>query len=340
MEKSKKIKELNLFRGLAAIFIVLYHFTTRYNESFGHIKQPYLLNISYGYMAVAVFFILSGFLMAMKLNKEKSTKSFIKKRIVRLYPTYVVGMILTTVTLICFGGEEFSSRICSFKDWLINLTMMPAYLGAEPVDGVYWTLGIEIIFYILIACVIKFKKQKKIQSLSFFWIIISIIINVLQIFINNRLLKICGILLITEQVQRFIIGIIMYNIYKEDKINKTNYMILILCVINEYISQGIEYTLFLVFFSVIFYVIVCRKNTLPNIFNNKFINFISDISYPLYLTHQFIGYVIINKLEKIGLTNEVYIIIPIVIVITIAYLLHIFVEKRFNDLLIKDGGKT
>lgn len=132
----------------------------------------------------------------------------------------------------------------------------------------------------------------------------------------------------------------MYNIYKEDKINKTNYMILILCVINEYISQGIEYTLFLVFFSVIFYVIVCRKNTLPNIFNNKFINFISDISYPLYLTHQFIGYVIINKLEKIGLTNEVYIIIPIVIVITIAYLLHIFVEKRFNDLLIKDGGKT
>ena len=38
MCKNEKIKELDFFRGIAAILIVLYHYTTRYNISFGHIK--------------------------------------------------------------------------------------------------------------------------------------------------------------------------------------------------------------------------------------------------------------------------------------------------------------
>ena len=72
MEKEKRIKELDLIRAISAIFIMLYHYTTRYEMSIGHIKSNYFLDVKYGYMAVAVFFILSGFLVAFKINEEKS----------------------------------------------------------------------------------------------------------------------------------------------------------------------------------------------------------------------------------------------------------------------------
>ena len=66
----------------------------------------------------------------------------------------------------------------------------------------------------------------------------------------------------------------------------------------------------------------CKKICISEKVNNYFIAFIAKISYPLYLTHQFIGFVIINKLEKLGFINEFYILIPIAISIGIAYLIN------------------
>jgi peptidoglycan/LPS O-acetylase OafA/YrhL len=57
--------------------------------------------------------------------------------------------------------------------------------------------------------------------------------------------------------------------------------------------------------------------------------FIASISYPLYLIHQKIGFIIISKIiEYTGCVSEIIIIVPIAISIVIAYLIHKFIETR------------
>lgn len=90
MEK-EKIKELDFFRAIAAVLVLLYHYTTRYNISFGHIKTPYYLDVSFGCMGVSIFFILCGFLSIMKINSQKSAKKFLVRRLIRLYPAYLIN---------------------------------------------------------------------------------------------------------------------------------------------------------------------------------------------------------------------------------------------------------
>lgn len=322
--KNERIEGLDFFRGISAVFILLYHYTTRYNLSFGHIKQPYYFNVKYGYMAVAVFFILSGFLMYLKIDNEKP-KKFAIKRIIRLYPAFITAMILTTVVMI-ISGDEFKSKVCNIKEWILNLTMLPELFRQKPVDGVYWTLQIEIIFYAIIWLIILMRKQDKIKIVSLIWISISVIVNVLIIQTDNLILKAIRIFGITQYCQLFITGIIMCCFYKNEN-SKINYLVLVLCLLNQLISLGLEYTIFLLLFDIVFYFIVIRKIIVYKFINNKFILKISEISYPLYLTHQFIGFAIINKIEKLGLTNEIYIIIPIITAVFIAFIIHKYIEK-------------
>lgn len=65
----KRIATVEWIRALSAICIVLFHYTTKYEEKFGHV-DAYPINISYGYMAVAVFFVLSGFLAILSLERK------------------------------------------------------------------------------------------------------------------------------------------------------------------------------------------------------------------------------------------------------------------------------
>lgn len=81
MEKVDRIKELDAFRGIAAILVMLYHYTTRYNQSIGHVK-PYPVNVPWGFMAVSVFFIISGFLTIMNLRENETALTFAYKRVI------------------------------------------------------------------------------------------------------------------------------------------------------------------------------------------------------------------------------------------------------------------
>ena len=166
-------------------------------------------------------------------------------------------MVLTSL-IIALAGEEFKDKCVSMKDWFINLTMMPSYFGAKPIDGVYWTLGIEIIFYVLVAVTKTSKKQNDIEKLSLIWIIVSVITNILLVYNKNSILKTLRILCITEYSQLFIIGIIMKLLYKKEN-TKLSYIIILLCFINQYIALEINYTVFVLIFTIIFYIVIVKK---------------------------------------------------------------------------------
>ncbi len=92
------ILSLQYLRGIAALLVVLYHYRGELNSIYAQKGLGDLL-FSNGYIGVDLFFMVSGFVIMLSTEKDKSSLSFAIKRIFRIYPVYIVCLILCTYFL-------------------------------------------------------------------------------------------------------------------------------------------------------------------------------------------------------------------------------------------------
>ncbi|TMR26811.1 acyltransferase [Actinomadura geliboluensis] len=146
----ERLRELDLLRFAAALAVVLYHFT-----GFGGAGPwpepsaevfPALGDVTrFGYLGVDLFFVISGFVILMSAW-GRGPGEFGVSRLVRLMPAYWVSVLLGAVVYAVFRqGHGVPGLV------LPNLTMLQGGLGLRNVDAVYWTLWVELHFYVLIA---------------------------------------------------------------------------------------------------------------------------------------------------------------------------------------------
>lgn len=319
--RKERLYELDALRGLAVIGVMLSHYTTRYENLFGHVKNPYLLDFPYGGLGVPLFFIISGFVIYMTILNSQTIKDFAIKRITRLYPAYIVAVILTftLVTLYQLQGREVS-----LKHALINLTMFQGFLvGVPNVDGAYWSLTVEISFYMLIGFIVFLGFHRKIEYISIAWLLAAALFKIIVINFDNVYLHAIESQSINNYCHLFIAGIMFYHLRNA---NRYIYHIIIsLCLIYQFVFNDFVTSLFVSLFFVLFYALVFKK--FLKIFNIKPLIFLGTISYSLYLIHQNIGYIVINILEKNGFTSEFYLIVPFAVSIILAYLITFYIEK-------------
>src|ERR1700743_3793687 len=131
---ANRYRELDALRGIAALMVVLFHIT---------IGRP---ETKFGVTGVDLFFMISGFVIYMSLTKVKNSLEFVINRVSRLYPTYWTCVTFTYI-LICIYQHD-GSPPTKFINYLGNMTMFQYYLGIKDLDGPYWTMIIEMIFYI------------------------------------------------------------------------------------------------------------------------------------------------------------------------------------------------
>lgn len=103
-----KINKRNIFldyiRGISAIMVVLYHYTSRYESLFIHEKK-FEFTFPYGSYAVLMFFLLSGYFTLHNIEKD-TPREYAIKRLVKLYPTYWGGDIDNNVINNTFFAGE------------------------------------------------------------------------------------------------------------------------------------------------------------------------------------------------------------------------------------------
>ncbi|MGI9517800.1 MAG: acyltransferase family protein, partial [Pirellulaceae bacterium] len=85
--KTKRIVELDSLRALAALNLVLFHFTHVYAVKYGY-TSPLGFEFPFGKYGVQLFFMLSGFVNAMTLLKKRKSADFLASRIIRICPSY------------------------------------------------------------------------------------------------------------------------------------------------------------------------------------------------------------------------------------------------------------
>lgn len=148
------IHGLQIYRGMAALAVLLYHATMLVDKHYDH--APLGGIFSAGFMGVHVFFVLSGFIMLLvhvqDLDHPKRLAAFLKKRFTRIYPLY--WAVLLPSALIYYLYFQYPLAIYHFIGNL-TLTKLSQFEAIVPVA---WTLFHEILFYGLFAILIlKFR---------------------------------------------------------------------------------------------------------------------------------------------------------------------------------------
>ncbi|MCR4523982.1 MULTISPECIES: acyltransferase [Bosea] len=98
-------------------------------------------NLSLGRFGVALFFLISGFVVPFSIAGETPLRHFAISRLFRLYPAFWLALVLLMLT----GGLPPAATM------LANLTMAPPLFGQPWLSPIYWTLFVELVFYGLAA---------------------------------------------------------------------------------------------------------------------------------------------------------------------------------------------
>ncbi len=149
-ERPVRFRVLDGLRFVAALSVVGFHFLARESEVWGTTPDRAFPTLSqyaaYGTLGVEFFFVISGFVILMTAW-DRSVASYTASRIGRLFPAYWAGALLSAFLLIVLWPEE---RPTDVGQVLVNLTMAHEAWGVHRLEGVYWTLWIELRFYVLV----------------------------------------------------------------------------------------------------------------------------------------------------------------------------------------------
>lgn len=148
---------LDGIRGIAALLVVM-----------THAPDFFMIWKNHTYLAVDVFFILSGFVIALAyenklVSKKLSFFDFVKKRFIRLYPIYFVSLCIAFV-LVIFGGYLSETNLLLWTGYSAILTafFIPRHGGAMmfSLNTPYWSLFYEFIVNFLYAAIAPFLSTK------------------------------------------------------------------------------------------------------------------------------------------------------------------------------------
>lgn len=338
MSKSNiRFYEIDLLRFLAALAVVFFHYTFRGFAEGGYSPIDYELHSQfsrYGYLGVHLFFMISGFVILLSAMNRTAIQ-FTVSRIVRLYPAYWAGVTLTAVVIALAGAPLFS---VSLPQYLANLTMLSGYVGIEHIDGVYWTLLVELKFYALIFLLLLIRRIHHIEYYMGAWLGLSLLNIVMP------LPKIAAFIIFPEWAPLFISGSLFYLIHLKG-LNLYRGLLLMgayFCAIyyaigevahlEEYyhsaLSASVSVTLLTLFY-LIFILITTNK---LHWIRSPFLIKIGILTYPLYLIHQNIGFIAFNHLAD-SVNRYVLLYGLIAMMLLSAWLIHLWVEKPLGGWL-------
>ncbi len=139
----QEIRSLTGLRGVAACYVMLYHYCRPASTG---------LLLKHGYLAVDLFFVLSGFVIALTYAdtfhagiRWPAYRDFLYKRLSRIYPLYLI-MTLATMAAAMVGGKPIT---ITAKDWLANMLLISGWGVAPTIAAAAWSISVELAAYLL-----------------------------------------------------------------------------------------------------------------------------------------------------------------------------------------------
>ncbi len=278
--KKDKLLGIEVLRGIAALFVCCFHYSSNTIPTIGH--NIFENIFTYGHLGVQVFFVITGFIMTYVLMKP-TTKvdylTFLLKRSTRIFPViilvnvliiavyYIVSYIKNTPFNISWPGMDLLTLFS-------NLTLTTALFSKEYYVSVFWTLEIEMQFYLFIGLYVYWLKF--IDNRRYEWLYaVSIILLSFTFLLPYPHIRILSYMIF------FLFGINLF-MYKYSNLNKFNiyfiFAILIILLFNY--RPWEESVVVCLTFAIILY---------AEFLANRVLLYLGKISFSLYATHMLSG---------------------------------------------------
>ncbi len=147
----QRLDYLDSLRAFAVLTVFITHVTEIFVRvtTRSHWLQALFYDLNMGRVGVVTFFAISGFLIPSSLYGATADglRRFAVTRFFRLYPAYLLSLIpaIATYEIMTQGLSLNLSQA------LLNLTMVPRLFDAPMANGAYWTLEVELAFYVMCA---------------------------------------------------------------------------------------------------------------------------------------------------------------------------------------------
>lgn len=325
--KTERLVLIDLMRFFAAFSVLIYHFAYKHSltDDLTTASLPAFQSIfKYGFLGVDLFFLISGFVIFQSIHHGDINR-FIFSRLKRLYPAYWFCVTFTCIIMLIAGNN------IDFSVFIINLSMLQEFINIEHIDGVYWSLTIELIFYFWMALLLLKGNQENFENYTLLF---------LGLYLLNLFVPLpykIQTLIIAQWGAYFIAGAIFFKCYQSGFTIK-RILILIICLIlswinaNKYIAKlslhfNDEFNLLYVctVISVFYILFMVISLKLTNAFKCYGAITLGSLTYPLYLLHQNIGYILLNYFSPM-LGDTANLLIVTLITLFLAWIVATFIE--------------
>jgi peptidoglycan/LPS O-acetylase OafA/YrhL len=323
----KRLDALDGLRGVAILLVMgfhyFYHLESAYYKS--HL-YPYgeqfaaIPLFQYGYLGVELFFIISGFFIALTLEKSHSPLEFLLRRFVRIWPALLFSAVVTFVLLNLSDSPFALTRRQEWPNFLPSLTLTPTILWSSAfphvdfVTGVYWSLVVEIRFYIIAAILFwalpskNFARNLTIFALadSFIWLLLRVVSPGSSELYNTAF--------VPEFMPWFAAGALFYELY-QNRISQHFAFVTLVAIFIPICITSTHYAIIsrnpliasaiAILFLAVFWLLIAKDGHVK-VLQSKPLVWIGQCSYSIYLFHYAVGMILISSISKsIGLFAQV-----------------------------------
>jgi peptidoglycan/LPS O-acetylase OafA/YrhL len=315
-----RIALLDGYRALAIVAVLAFHYTVRWAPPYdkaAHLPAGAVFNdvlpLRYGWLGVELFFVISGFVILMTLERSSSIADFASRRFARLWPPLIVGASLTTLVVFLIGpadwhvnAQSFITSILLIDPWLSS--KLTHVHGMRWVDGAYWSLWVEIRFYALAAVFYLLARGKFIA----WWIVWQVLVFGVWLaahyaHANEQWLS---LFCFPEHLAYFTFGACLYEIHAKGSANTTAVAgaglaaaIILASAALGMGSHGFEDKRLILAGNLgilCLFLLFLRDHPLVSVFKLKPVVVLGQASYSLYLIHQLIGVSVMRQLVDLG----------------------------------------
>jgi peptidoglycan/LPS O-acetylase OafA/YrhL len=282
-----RFQELDVFRGVAAFAVMLFHFSSRYPQVYSPSANPGW-SFDYGHYGVQLFFMISGFVIFLTLSRCRSSSDFLMSRFSRLFPAYWAALLLTAAVGFLWPLPDQHYGLAQL---LINTTMLQSYLYVPSIDGVYWTLSYELGFYAVMLALYLFGVVRHVHAIVAVWLALALSNAIWPLPFRLQLLT------VLPYAPLFMAGLLFHEVWMR-RATVVTWTLMAACLLG---AIGLEHHLIgrglmPVFFLLFGLAVTGRMRWLLN----RPLLWLGSISYTLYLVHQMLGFRVIAWLEAAG----------------------------------------
>jgi peptidoglycan/LPS O-acetylase OafA/YrhL len=356
-ESSSRIEFANSLRGLASLSVLISHYLGVFwlkREIAADLANAPLLPadrfavpsyvrwlhpfeaFDWGPFGVGVFFLISGFVIPFSIERY-GWRAFGISRFLRLYPTYVTGLTVS-IAAVCLSGAFFGRDFpYSVSETVIHYLMGVRDIAwSRNIDGIIWTLEIEVHFYMLcMAVAIGLRRGSRLLSA----VPVAILAGSLLLYPHmagwsSRNASAYHLAYIATLNGQFLIYMsigVAFNLHYRQKLRSDVLPFVVAALLGLFAATW-YYSVHRVFFGQIWsYGLALLVFSGAYAFADRcpryrVVGFFADISYPLYVVHGVAGYVALRVLLDLGMKAWLSILLVAVGAFGLAWLVHIWIE--------------